>query len=332
MRMPRTALGPVISLAVAALFLLLSTLSASMATMHDQVSDGETTGDRGTATRYVAIRTIYNVDPGDHVEISAQWNDGLDVAARHTKILIVEGGEGAAYLSGSAASHVLLETSYPKADGHMKRFIESEYGPLFFRFERPAIYDGKPHVQGLNGDLHDAIDLVFLYDRPAQMTQAQWDQSRNALHQSARQVSYTVAKEPWVALQWVFVPAAILSAAATVATGVAWLKGRRPVAAPAESLEQMVQLHGQAFSYLLMLRNSMRVSGVLLAVGGLGSLLALNSLAQNLEYEPWMWWEALVFFGSVILWLTAMAVWTIQHRRIGREIQRWQESKSPLDA
>lgn len=333
MRVPRTVLGPVVSLFLLALFLVLSCMGAILSTFVGvTAADGDEQGRSGTASRYVVQFTIYDVGPGDHVEFGTPVVNGFDAAGPHVKVLIVEGGEGKAYETGGTAAHVLRETSYPEASGTFARYSDGEYGPLHERFERPDIYAGKPHASGLNGDLHDAIDFVFLYDRPAGMDQATWDSTRGALGQMTNQFDYTVAREPWVSTQWLWLVGAILSAVAAVATTVTWVRARTGPMQPAAGLEGLVGIRERAFGYLLTLRNTMRGAGALLAVGGLGCFGALNFLINAAEYEPWGWWNFTLMVTGGLTVVAALIVWTIQYRRIDGEVKRWQAAGSPMDA
>lgn len=312
--MPRTALGPIIGLSLVVLFILASVFTAQAAT-----SGGVGDGSSGsTSTRFVSVETRYNVDPGDRVEVYMPTvNNFKRDAEGHFRLLVVEGGEGGAYKTGGTAAHVL------------KDFV---WHPFTVRFERPGIYAGKPHAEGLNGDYHNAIDLVFLYEKPASMSASTYATSQSAVSQMVEQHEVVIADGTLVDLQWLWFVGIGGAAAWTVVSTLVWLRTRTARPDTTDDLEALVVMQSQAQRYLRLLRDTMRVAGAVLMLGGIGCLVALNAMMENVRYDPATDWTIWMMLLGTLTLAAAVAVWAVQYRRISREVQRWEATPSPLDA
>lgn len=337
MRLMGSVLAPVLSLLVLVLALFAGAASSFMSTAHSQAADGSTIGAAGASSRFVAVTTYYDVRPGDHVAMGMPWVSRLDDAGPHVQILLVEGGEGGRYLEGRAAGHVLHSTGFPRYledDSLAASKIPRKYAPFSERWIRPPVYEGKPHLQGLNGDLYDAVDVVVLYDRPAGMDQATWDSSRSAVQQASAQLRFIVARGGYVEAQPYLMGFAALAGVAALASTFLWLRNRpnRDVVPAAGALEALVQAKVLAQDYLVMLRDVLRVTGIVLALGGLGLFVALITLADGTKFEPWGrgLWKPWIHLGGLFVWLASLNLWWLQYRRIRKEMRRWQESASPL--
>lgn len=345
MRLPTSPLAPIGALLVLVLLLFASSMSAFLATSHDQTADGNSDGERGAATRFFHRVTVYNVQPGDHVQFNMPWVGGFDPAGPYTKVLVLEGGEGETWLDRPEAAHVLLETEFPRHDPNEDPFSGSyrpgsafatrTYSPLEARFVRPDIYEGKPHKMGLNGDLHDAIDFLVVYERPAGMAQSTWDSSRDAVRQQADQLSYVVATGFWLDIQPYILTLAGLAGVAFAITAWSWAR-HHPSVPPSERsspLEDLMRIQGQAMSYLTMLRNTMRAVGLVLALGGFGLFVTLYVLTLSVEFQPFARrgpWEPVMLLAGLFVYFGSLGLWWVQHRRIARELRRWQASPVPL--
>lgn len=327
MRLPRTALAPSVALGCLALFLFLSLLSANLASTGDTM-EGR---DRRTSTRYAEAITVFNVDPGDQVLLTFGTSSSMEAAIPYTRILAVEGGEGEALLNGGPPQHILFETRFELLEPGEFGYREGRYGPINTRFTRPDIYEGKPHGQALNGDTYNAVDIVILVDRPAGMSQTTWDQVAAAGSEISRNHDIVVGREPWNTIQWVWYVGMAASFAAAVVGFVGLIRHRPSVSENQSDLAGLMAIQGRAIEFLRTLKLTMAAAGTLLAFGGLTMLVALNTL-QFGRFTPFGSWPMLVMALGFTTYVLAMAVWTVQYRRISREYKRWTTTPNPLDA
>lgn len=328
MRIPRTAALPGLFTALAGALLFLSALAAVAAQWDGLTTDGSSEAD---SQRVVLVRTVYRVDPGDHLRVTASWSPAMDPVLPHTRVLVVEGGEGRSYFAGREAAHVLHETQYPPGCTYRGRAVGGEFCPLDFRFVRPSIYGGKPHIQGLNGDLHNAVDIVLVTERPDGMPQRTWDDGRRAMERPGLGVEK--ADGAWVTVQTVAFFGAALAAGGAVAGIITWQVRRHPPQAPDHGegdIEGLVILQAKAAGFLRMVRSSLRLAGGLLGAAGIGLLVALAAVLDAGEYEPNGWIEAGTMVVGLAVWLLALAVWVLQYRRVARELRRWDSTPAPL--
>jgi hypothetical protein len=336
LRLPRTARVPVAALGCLVLFMMLSVETASRASYpQSQTWDNESPAPR----RYAQAYTLWDVAPGDQVDLRVQLRETYSAALPHLRVLVVEGGEGDAIQAGGSAQHVHLDVRFEDVARRDKRSFSSDYLAFEKRFDRPGIYAGKPA-----GRLHDALDVVVLADRPAWMGDAEWKRVEGFAAQAS--VTVYVAHEPWVTIQYVWY-AGMAASAAVAIVGFVGFARRRPedaAEAPGGPLADLVGLHGKALGFLRSLRATMAACGAILAVGGLAGLVAVN-IGFGLGgptpgYDPIdgpdvgpftnLWHDLLMALGF-LTYALALGVWFVQYRRIAREHRRWTSTPSPLD-
>lgn len=351
-RLPRTAKVPAIALGSLAVFLVLSVFSAVQAVGN---LSADTRGDSTTSSRYVNAVTYYDIEPGDQVVLFIPAPTSVYAAAPYARILFVEGGEGDAAKTGRLPEHILFETRFQPSTPSQREAHYGDYPYIETRFTRPGIYDGKPHTAGLNGDLHDAIDLMVLVQRPAGMSDSAWATVvESASHIDIMQPfppvpTVIVARQPWVALQYVWYVGMAISTAVAV-LGVVGFVRHRPVKVvePGSDLSDLVAIQQTALGFLHTLRATMATAGAILAAGGLAGLIALNaglglgdgpySPMEDIElerdvivrsFDPWL----LLTMGlGFVVYVLSLTVWFVQYRRISREYKRWTSTPNPLDA
>lgn len=310
--------APVLTVLCVSLLLLLGALAASGKADQEISHVAQVYHDDRQA---LLVLSLNSIQAGDEVVLPATST----IHGGNGSLLITKGGEGPWALNGTPPHIYDTISLAERPPTRVQGGTITVYGEASLFWKKPA------------SALGDDVDLVWTVER-GELTDTQWENAV-AHVESARfppdlfgrvlWYDLKVTDAGWSATANVLLITAGLSVAASLSLLIAFVVLRQPPAksAPLARMESLVQVAEEARLALRGLRNTLRVTGVLLISTSFAAIMAVKSWSQSLRVPPSPEWTPFVLV--IALALVGFGVWWLQYARVARLHRVWQTFLPP---